>query len=292
MNPLLLADTVAKNGYWLQYATVVVWLLIVLFSSYAVYRIWAGLTSGVAMTWLLFPGALVSELAFVLGCLLSGATVKDVSLLPTDENQDEEKDKKKDEQEPPRKKAAGPPTTGGFPKPKIPIVGHIFMGLIPIVAAGLCIYAMSATMGHPVLTKIDATANLPKVLPTTSEQWWALPKDMVDLVRTTWNALGVSGWANFNRNWKLILFTYISICLVVRIAPIRGNLRGASGAMLLLGAAAIATELIRKGTTTPLLEKSWTLLTFTVGMLLLLLTFSLVALALVGLIRLAFAKTA
>lgn len=277
------------SGFWLQYATVVVWLLVVLFASYAVYKIWAGLISHAAMTWLLLPGALVSELAFVLGCLLSGATVKDVSLVPRGrEKKDEQKDKKKDEEA--QKRESAPPVRGGFPKPKLPVIGHIFMGLIPIFAAGVCIWAASAALGHPILTHVEAS--LPQTLPTTTEGWWALPNELIAIVRKTWESLTVGRWTDFQAHWKTILFVYLSVCLIVRMAPIRGNLRGAAGAMLLLGGVAIGVELIHKGATTPMLEKSWMLLTFTVGMLLLLLTFSLLALALVGLLRLAFVKTA
>jgi len=287
---MALAMLAEGSGFWLQYATVVVWLLVVLFASYAVYKIWAGLITHTAMTWVLFPGALVSELAFVLGCLLSGATVKDVSLVPkTAGAGGDEKDRKKEEAAP-KKHDAAPPVRGGFPKPKLPVIGHIFMGLIPILAAGICVYAASAALGHPVLTHVEA--DLPRLLPTTAEGWWGLPTQMVSLVRKTWEALGATEWLHFSTHWKTILFVYLAICLIVRMAPIRGNLRGAAGAMLLLGAAAIIVELIRKGTTTPVVDKTWMLLSFTVGMLLLLLTFSLVCLALVALIRLALAKPA
>jgi hypothetical protein len=232
-------------------------------------------------------------LAFVLGCLLSGATVKDVSLVPRNgKSAEEEKDGEADEdgEAKKKKKEAPPPVRGGFPRPKLPIIGHILMGLIPIAAAGICTYAASAALGHPVLPKIKH--ELARALPTTAEGLWEMPKQMVDLIRSTWEALGLLHWGGVEEGLRRGAFIYLAICLIVRIAPIRGNLRGAAGAMLLVGAAAIIVEMIRKGTTTPLLTKSWTLLTFTVGMLLLLLGFSLACLALVGVFRLIFARGA
>ena len=54
------------------YVEFTVWLLLIVFCSIAVYRLWTGMVRPAWVNWVLLPGTVVSEMAYIFGCLITG----------------------------------------------------------------------------------------------------------------------------------------------------------------------------------------------------------------------------
>ncbi len=63
------------------YATFSVWLVLTLFAGMGVYRLWTRLVKPTYVHWALLPGTIVSEMAFIFGCLITGGEVKRAKLI-------------------------------------------------------------------------------------------------------------------------------------------------------------------------------------------------------------------
>ena len=84
-------------------------------------------------------------------------------------------------------------------------------------------------------------------------------------------------------NWKTVAFLYLLICLAVRMAPFPGNLRGALGAIVILGiGGGVASSLF--DIADPRVQSGWAVLNLTVAVLLVLLFVSLLIRGLTSLV--------
>ena len=63
------------------YATFTVWLFLVLFVGAGVYRLWSGMVRPAWVNWALLPGTVVSEMAYIFGCLITGGAIRRATLL-------------------------------------------------------------------------------------------------------------------------------------------------------------------------------------------------------------------
>jgi hypothetical protein len=195
----------------------------------------------------------------VMGLLVSGGTVNNTKLMRDDE--------------------AGEPETDTSSKPRLPIIGPILVAFLPLAACAAGVYMASSMLGQDVVSAMSTRA-VAQTLPTSLPDFWAFLRDGITIVERM-----VSGLLNLNLvYWKTIAFLYLAVCLTVRMAPLPGNLRGSLGAIVLVG---VLVAML--GTAVPsVLDAvlgSWALLTFSVGVLLLLLMVSLMVRGLVGLIK-------
>lgn len=244
------------------YAALTFWLVVIMFSAWGVHRLWSALVKPRVVNSLLLPGTVVAQLGHVLGLLISGNSVQNTKLMGDD-------DKGEPESEPPKQQ-------------RLPIIGPILVGLLPLAACAGCLYLAAALLGDSVLRNLSGGGALlvPQALPTSLAGIWALLRDSVSLVEGLLNGILRSNLAS----WETILFLYLAVCLTVRMAPFEGNRRGAVGAVF-LAAVVIAVLGALLPAARALVESSWAVLSFAVGVLLFLLLVSLLVTGLVRLVR-------
>lgn len=246
------------------YAALAFWLLVAVFSAWAVHALWSTLAKPRAVNAVLLPGTLVAQLGHVLGLLVTGQGVRDTALMSDDESGEPRTDR---------------PEPG---RQKLPVVGSVIVGLLPLAACAGGIYAAAHFWGGSVIGRSvgQGGVELAQQLPTTLGGVWDLLRAAITASERMLTAIVQSNWTN----WTTILFLYLAVCLTVRMAPFEGHRRGAVAA---IGLAAVLVWLA--GMASPAIDQSvrgvWPLLSFVVGMLLLLLLVSLLAVGLVNLAR-------
>ncbi len=243
------------------YTTASIWLVVVVLLAWAVHHGWCGIAKPKTVNAVLLPGTLIAQLGRILGLLVTGATVNNTALMKDDDS--------------------GGPATDADPQPKLPIIGPVLVALLPMVALGTMIYIAIAKLGMPVVVKIPQD-QIAAELPMSLAAFWTQLRDLVTLAEGTLNAVQAAE----TPHWRVILFSYLMICLTVRMAPLRGNFRGHLGAIATLGVIAWLV-----GTLSPqmpgIIERAWPLLSLTVGWLLLLLLITLVVRGVLTSIRMA-----
>lgn len=242
------------------YAAMTFWLLVVVLSAWGVHQLWSGMVQPRVINMILLPGTLVAQLGHVLGLLVTGATVTNTTLVKDDET--------------------GDPGTTQDAKPRIPIIGPVAIGLLPLLACAIAIFFVARHLGRSVLDGI-AQQPLAASLPTSLGGAWQLVRDEVTLVEALVNATV----AAFPGGWPLWLFVYLMICLTVRMAPFPGSLRGSLGAIVLVGMLAAAIGAVSDALARQI-EGGWPVLSLTVATLLFLLLVSAVIRGSVGLVKL------
>ncbi len=242
------------------YAAMTFWLLVVVFSAWGVHQLWSGLVKPRVVNTVLLPGTLVAQLGHVLGLLVTGGTVNNTTLYKDDET--------------------GAPEQTRNPRPRVPIVGPVVVGLLPILACAAAIYFVAQYLGGTVVHDMNRE-RVATALPSTLPGFWELLRALITLAETTLAAALASDWAD----WHVGLFLYLLVCLTVRMAPFPGNLRGALGAILVLGLLAFLVSQLAAATTENI-QSGWAVLSLSVGTLLVLLLFSLLVRGGVGLIKL------
>jgi hypothetical protein len=228
------------------YAATSVWLAAAVLLAWGVYEIWAGMLKVKALNMILWPGTMMAQLGRVIAILITGGTF-------------EGKQSSDGEEEP-----------DPMPNSKVPLIGPMLMGLLPMVIVSTGVVVLAVRFGSEVLAKIPPEKMLP-ALPLTWPDFWAQLRGLLSLAEAVWDAIRTCDAPG----WETAAFAYLLMCLCVRLAPFRGNLRGHLGALLAIG---ITTTLL--GTVTPglpqLILAGWPMLSLTVGWLVLLLLFSLV----------------
>ncbi|HMQ17390.1 MAG TPA: hypothetical protein PKC49_15605 [Phycisphaerae bacterium] len=244
------------------YAAFTFWLLVIIFAAWGVHHLWSALIKPRVVNGLLLPGTLVAQLGHVLGLLITGNPVQNTSLMGDDEK--------------------GEPQSDTPDNTRIPVVGGIIVGLLPLAACTACLYLVAHFWGGPVLSRAAAGGglSLPQAPPTTLSAVWELLRSGITLVEALLNGILASNLMQ----WTTVLFLYLSICLTVRMTPFAGNRRGAIGAILLTGLAVGVLSTLTPAVHSFVLS-SWPILSFAVGMLLFLLLLSLAVSGLVGLVR-------
>ena len=241
------------------YAALTFWLLVIVLTAWGVHRLWSGMIKAKVLNTLLLPGTLIAQVGHVLGLLVTGATISNTTLYKYDDS--------------------GAPETTPNPDPRIPVVGPVIIGLLPLLACAVGIYLVARLVGGPILVNMKASAVGP-MLPHTLGGVWQMLRDQITLVESLVSAITS---ANFAR-WPTWVFLYLLVCLTVRTAPFPGNLRGALGAILVLGVGgALIGSLV--DVADPRVTNCWVVLNLTVATLLLLLMISLLVRGGVGLTR-------
>jgi len=235
------------------------WLLVIVLTAWGVSQLWGGMIRPKFFNTLLLPGTLFAQTGHVIGLLITGATISNTTLIKDDES------------------AAPQATTN--PQPRIPIIGPVIIGMLPLLACALGIFLATYYLDGAV-----GLAPIPPVvsdrLPTSLPGWWQLLRDLVTLMERMVGVLSASD----PTNWRAWLFVYLLICMTIRMAPFPGYLKGSLGAILVLGVlAAVTTRLF--AVEDPRVQTGWAVLNLSVATLLLLLATSLVIRGVVGLAR-------
>jgi hypothetical protein len=242
------------------YAALTFWLMVIVFSAWGVHWLWSRMIKPRAVNTVLLPGTLIAQLGHVLGLLVTGNSVSNTKLMGDDEK--------------------GEPTSDTPDKQRIPVIGSVLVGLLPLVACAACLYLAAMTLGRSVVVKEGTVLELPQALPLTVAGIWGLLRTSITVTENMLSAILSSDLTN----WATVLFLYLSVCLTVRMTPFEGNRRGAIGAILLaglvIGLLASLTSAVEGA-----VRSSWPILNFAVGMLLFLLLVSLLISGIVGLVR-------
>ena len=175
---------------------------------------------------------------------------------------------------------SGEPQTGEQPKSKIPLVGAVMIALLPMAGCAVAIYAVSSYLGASILGAMASEPVVHLALPTSGPAFFDMLHQSIALVERLVNAIAQSDLTD----WQTLLFLYLAACLTVRMAPLSGNIRGALGAIALAG---IAVFVIGKTASSAagMLNTIWTLMSFSVAVLLFLLIVSLLMTGIISLIK-------
>ncbi len=241
------------------FLTMTFWLLIVVLAAWGVRTLWSGMVKPRVLNIVLLPGTLVAQLGHVLGLLVTGATVTNTALYQNE---------------------SGEPGTTQNPKPRIPIVGPMIIGMLPLVACAAAILIAARFFGQQIVASLG-DQHPPVTLPTTMAGVWQLLHEQLTMME---GLVGVVV-AALPGTWRLWLFTYLVICLAVRMAPFPGTVRGSLGAIVALGVLASAIGMV-SDLPAGLVESGWGMLSLTVPTLLLLLLVSAVVRGAVSLSKL------
>jgi hypothetical protein len=239
------------------YVSLPFWLLMVVLTAWGVHRLWSGMVRPKVVNLLLLPGTLVAQLGHVLGLLVTGARVTNNSLYGDGES--------------------GEPETTTNAETRIPVVGPVIVGMLPLLACGAGLFFTIQYLGRPTASRVNVGAAQAS-LPTTLSGAWQLLRDLISLTESFLNAVLQANGAD----WRTWVFLYLLVCLGVRCAPLPGNERGTLIAIVALGVA--TAGLIQMfGVGESGLQITWALVNLILGSLLLL---SLLSLLIHGAVRL------
>ena len=257
-----------------MYAAFAVWMLLLVFMGMGVYKLWSRLVPAAWVNWVLLPGTIVSEMAYIFGCLITGGEIRRAKLL------------------------ISPRTAGGRRRPgddsaptteatqRLKVLGPLIASLLSIVACGAAIVLVHSLLGEPVIESfylvdgLFSVTYLEKSLPSGWAAMWDQLGRQLDMLRRMCETWGEVDWLD----WRVPLFVYLAACLSIRLTPVGRDLR------FTLGAAVIFVDLIAgvgvlSDRFTHLVEDIWPLLTYVYATLLFLLTLTLTLQGAVFLVR-------
>lgn len=249
------------NDKTLIYAAFIFWMLLIILGGVGVYALWVRLLRPSWVNWALLPGTIVSGMGYILGCLITGGEVRRAKIIPLRGKSEDAR-----ECEPTAEAAA-----------KFKRIGPVLAALLAIVACGAAMLTAHALLGEPVIRTFCVgrdgllpAAGLPKSLPADWGGLWALVHGQVSILKRTCDTWGVVDWGN----WRVPLFVYLSMCLAVRLCPVRRNVRSTLAAVVLI-AAVIAMIGLIWGRFGGLIEDLWPLVTYVWASLLFMLVLTL-----------------
>jgi len=247
-----------------MYAAFAVWMLLLVFMGMGVYKLWSRLVPAAWVNWVLLPGTIVSEMAYIFGCLITGGEIRRAKLLVAPRTAGGRRRHGDDSE----------PTTEATQRLKV--IGPLVASLLSIVACGAAIVLIHSLLGKPVIRTfylIDGpiyVTYLEKSLPTGWAATWDQVGRQLDMLRRMCETWGEVDWLD----WRVPLFVYLAACLSVRLTPVGRDLRFTLGAAvivvaLIAGIGAVSTQF------TGLVEDIWPLLTYVYAALLFLLAVTL-----------------
>ena len=265
------------------YVTMTFWLLLILFAGIGVYRLLGQFGKPKWVDWALLPGTIVSEMAYIFGCLITGAEVRHAKLIRSESPSSGRGS---------RGSSSSPQATEATPKLKM--VGPTIAALIAIVGCMAAILIVHALLGEPIMEQfIDSdTAGsgesmLAKSIPTTWDGFWTSLRGQVDLVRRMCETWAFSDWLA----WRAVLFIYVALCLSIRLAPVSRPVRPTLAAAIVVSVLiALAGMLSNRFKT--LVTDLWPLLTYVWASLLLMLLLVLLLRGIVSLVKVLAGKRA
>jgi len=251
------------------YAAFAVWLFLALFVGAGIFRLWTALLPPRWVNIALLPGTVVSELAYIFGCLITGGEVRRAKLVDGGGGGKGRGKVKGDAGD-------GGPTSDASPGLKG--LGLVLASLLAIAACGAGILLVHSLLGEPVMQKFDA--RLPQDVPAGWDAFWFHLSKQVSLLRQTSETYGDLSWLD----WRVPLFVYLALCLSIQLAPVRRPMRPTLAAVVLI-AALIALIGVLSSRFRGLIDDVWPLLTYVWSSLLLVLAVTLVIRGVVGLVN-------
>lgn len=240
------------------YLALTFWLLLIVLTAWGVQKIWAGMIKPRIFNLALLPGTVVAQLGHLVGLLMTGATIRDTTLIKDDDSAE--------------------PQVTRDPEPRVPILGPVIIAMLPLLACATCIFLADRYIPNSITRSLRTVVT--DKLPAQPAGWWDLARGLITLLESLVNAIAACDI----RDWRAWLFGYLIICLTIRMAPFPGYLRGALGAIIVLGIfGALAATFIQLSPN--FLEWAWAVFNLTLAVLLLLLVTSLLIRGFIGLFR-------
>lgn len=240
------------------YAAFAFWLLLIISAGAGIYRLWGQILNPRWANWLLLPGTLISEMLYILGCLITGGEIRRAKLMDS-----------------PKGKSA----KGGEPAPteatqRLKYVGPVVAALVAIAGSMAAVLGVHKLLGRAVLQSFSSALSgaLPRALPRSWDSLWAMIGGQVDLLRGVCEAMASLQWSD----WRVVVFVYLAMCLSIRLAPANRPAGPTLVAVLMIAGLVALVGLVSSGFG-ELISDLWPLVTYIWGTLLLLL--SLAALA-------------
>ena len=248
------------------YAAFVFWLVLILGMGVGVYRLWSQLLRPAWVNWAILPGTIVSEVSYIFGCLITGGEIQRAKLMDGGSGSK------------PRSKRSSES------KPRFRTFGAVSSSLVSVLACAGAIVGIEWLLGQPVMATFrqvwSASGNLPDKLPLSWTALWGELDHLMRLQRHACEALVRLEWAQ----WQVSVFVYLSLCLAIRLTPVRGTSRQTLAAVLIIfGLVALIGGLVPESRT--VIEQYWPLLTYVWSVVLTLLLASLIFCGVVAVIR-------
>jgi len=240
------------------YAALTLWLLLLSFTGIGVYRLLMGLIGPKWTNLLLLPGTVVSEMAYIFGCLITGGEIRQAKLIDFSN--------------------AGDGLSHTEATPKLKTIGPLIASLMAVAACGAAILLVDRLLGKRVLRAFALSGGgisltlLPQDLPTSWAVLWDSAHHQLTLVRRMCETVGQLDW----RQWQGPVFAYLAMCLSIRLTPARHNLRATLGAVLIISACVALTGLLWRNFA-DLIDDLWPLLTYVYATVLTVLAVALIA---------------
>lgn len=240
------------------YVALTVWLFLIIFAGIGVYRMLGQFSKTRWVDWALLPGTIVSEMAYIFGCLITGAEVRRARLISSSHS------------------SADRPAPATEATPKLKVVGPIIASLVAIISCMAAIVIVHTMLGGPVIQQFAPASLeadiLPQALPLSWESLWDCLHGQLDLVRRMSEAWGNANWLD----WRIGLFVYLALCLSIRLAPVSRPVRPTLAAAVVISAL-IALMGMVSTSFAGLIEDLWPLVSYVWASLLLLLALVLLA---------------
>ena len=243
------------------YAAFSLYLLGILFAGLGIYRLWADILRPRWVGWALLPGTVVSEMAYIFGCLITGGEVRRAKLMDGREGSHRRRKGSPDQEAEPTTETA----------PKFRLLGPVVAAFTCILACGAGIVIAHALLGKPVIEefvrggRLQTTAALPNSFPTSTGMFWdgvVLHVGLLQRMSATWLEVN---WLD----WRVPLFVYLTVCLSIRLAPVRRSLRATLLAVValaaiiaLLGVISSRFDGLMRNNLWPLVTYIWTVMMF------------------------------
>ena len=248
------------------YAAFIVWFFVLIFAGIGVYYIASRLIGPRGVSWLFLPGTVISEMAWILGSLLTGGEVRRTKLIQSDGAGHH---------------AEGAESTGGLKR-----IGPLVSAMFAVAACSAVVVLLDRWLGQSVLKTFTLKGiwvpqdTLPQSLPASWDGFWTFLSAQPKLMRRLCETFGDLTWSQ----WQTPAFIYLSICLTVRLAPARRNLRATLGAVVVLcGLLAILGAIWNNFAGS--IQDLWPLLTYMYALALTLLVAVLLVWAAISLVR-------
>ena len=220
------------------------WLVVMVFLAHGAQRLWTHLVRPRWVNIALLPGTALVQLGSIATTLLTGQTVRDAALFAGEDGE-------------PRQGSGGPA--------RFPRLAGMLEAVTPTVLCLVAIGLAARYVGGKGIAPLFA-GSLEKTAPLSVAAFWRMVHDQVSLMQQT-----LDGLARCDpRQWRVLVFVYLLVCLSVRAAPAGERFRPLIVAIAVLTVAAgLAATLF--GSVSHYMERGWPLLSLVVGTLSLLL---------------------
>jgi len=259
----------------LIYAAFTLWLILILFAGVGIYRLWTRMVRPAYVHWALLPGTVVSEMAYIFGCLITGGEIRRAKLIEM----------------PTAKAGKGDAEPSTDASPGLKVIGPVLASLLAVVACVAAILVARKALGARVIEQfaIDNglfSAGLPQSLPMSWNEFWLQVDDQVILLRHICETYGSREWFD----WRGVLFVYLGLCLSVRLSPVTRPMRPTLAAVVVIAAVIAIVGLVWPRFSGLMLD-IWPLLAYIWASLLLLLVVTLLINGIVALVRVLAGRT-